>query len=448
MISYSSAVECLHKLGHELPQLPARKFDLEHVRVLCRALADPQCDFPCVLIAGTNGKGSTAATLASILRVSSLRVGLYTSPHLLRVNERIRLDGQPIDDESFAAVYDRVSSTASRLVANSELPHLPSFFETVTAMAFEYFSASKVDIAVLEVGMGGRLDATNIVEPILSVITDIDLDHQKYLGSTIAEIAVEKAGILRKDVAAVTLPQHPEANRVLGERMVALGARAVNAARNMASVATGASALVHASPTETRFALSVLGTEVEIRSPLVGRHQIRNLALAITAAEELAPRFSGITAASIARGVAETSWPGRFQRLAANPRRPEIILDVAHNPAGAWALRSALSELAGERPLVLLFAAMSDKAVEQMAEILWPQMNHVVLTHVSGNPRAATLEALNSIAQKLGVEYSVSDTVSQGLKIALEQASRLGPQTAVVIAGSIYLAGEAMPLLS
>ena len=260
MISYSSAVECLHKLGHELPQLPARKFDLEHVRVLCRALADPQCDFPCVLIAGTNGKGSTAATLASILRVSSLRVGLYTSPHLLRVNERIRLDGQPIDDESFAAVYDRVSSTASRLVANSELPHLPSFFETVTAMAFEYFSASKVDIAVLEVGMGGRLDATNIVEPILSVITDIDLDHQKYLGSTIAEIAVEKAGILRKDVAAVTLPQHPEANRVLGERMVALGARAVNAARNMASVATGASALVHASPTETRFALSVLGT--------------------------------------------------------------------------------------------------------------------------------------------------------------------------------------------
>ena len=234
MISYQSAVESLYALGHELHS--PRKFDLAHMRTLCQALGNPQRNFPSVLIAGTNGKGSTAATLASILQASSHRVGLYTSPHLLRINERICCCGQPIPDAAFAAAYQRVTAVASALVAASELPHPPSFFETMTAIAFDFFASSGVDIAVLEVGMGGRLDATNIVEPILSVITDIDLDHQKFLGDTIAAIAAEKAGILRPGVAAVTLPQHPEANQVLGERITAVGARAVNAARNLPSM--------------------------------------------------------------------------------------------------------------------------------------------------------------------------------------------------------------------
>ena len=337
MTSFQRAVDRLYALGHELQFGPSRKFDLAHMRILCDSLGNPQRNYPSVLIAGTNGKGSTAATLASILQASSHRVGLYTSPHLLLINERIRVNGQPISDDSFAAAYDRVTAAAAPLVADSRLPHLPSFFETMTAMAFDYFAASQVEIAILEVGMGGRLDATNIVEPVLSVITDIDLDHQKYLGNTISEIAGEKAGILRPNVTAVTLPQHPEANQVLGERMVAVGARAVSAARNMPSVSPQSSALVHTSATETRFQLSVLGKEVEIVSPLVGRHQLRNLALAITAAEELAAQGFHITAETIAAGTRQTTWPGRFQRLAATAQRPEIVLDVAHNPAGAWA---------------------------------------------------------------------------------------------------------------
>ena len=178
MISYESAVERLYALGHELQQGLPRKFDLAHMRVLCEARGNPQCNFPSVLIAGTNGKGSTAATLASILQASEYRVGLYTSPHLLRINERICCGGQPISDAAFAAAYERVTAVAGQLVSASALPHLPSFFETITAMAFDFFASSKVDIAVLEVGMGGRLDATNVVEPILCIITDIDIDHR------------------------------------------------------------------------------------------------------------------------------------------------------------------------------------------------------------------------------------------------------------------------------
>jgi dihydrofolate synthase/folylpolyglutamate synthase len=447
MTSYESAVERLYALGHELQHGPARKFDLAHMRILCRALGNPQRSFPSVLIAGTNGKGSTAASLASILHASSHRVGLYTSPHLRRINERICCALQPIPDDAFAAAYERVNAAAVQLVAATALPHPPSFFETMTAMAFDYFASCNVEIAVLEVGMGGRLDATNIVEPVLSVITDIDLDHQKFLGNTLAEIAREKAGILRPGVPAVTLPQHPEANQVLGERVGQLGARLVSAARNVPSLSPQSAALVQSSAVGTRFQLSVLGKQVEIVSPLVGRHQLRNLALAITAAEELAAQGFHITPESIACGTRQTCWPGRFQRFAATCQRPEIILDVAHNPAGAWALRAALADQLGERPLVLLFGAMADKAVDQIAQILWPRMAHVVLTRIAGNPRAATVADLAALAESLGVPHSPSATVPEGLDLGFAQAARIGPESVLVIAGSIYVAGEALPIL-
>jgi dihydrofolate synthase/folylpolyglutamate synthase len=186
---------------------------------------------------------------------------------------------------------------------------------------------------------------------------------------------------------------------------------------------------------------------VEIVSPLVGRHQLRNLALAITAAEELTVQGFRITPQTIAGGTRHTTWPGRFQRFAATPQHPEIVIDVAHNPAGAWALRSTLSEQFGERPLVLLFGAMADKAVDEMAKILWPQMAHVVLTRAAGSPRALDATVLAQLAQSLGVEHSISAAVAGGLQLATTQARRLGPNSAIVIAGSIYLAGEAVPIL-
>src|SRR5208337_1784211 len=190
---------------------------------------NPHRRFPSVLIAGTNGKGSTASTLASILTAAGVRTGLYTSPHLVRANERIRLGPVEIDDDAFAALYFRVHDTAQQLVLDGRLPQLPSYFEVLTAQAFLYFAESGAEIAVLEVGMGGRLDATNVVDPLLSVITDISLDHTEWLGSTIAAITREKAGILREGGTLITLPQHPEANQVLGEEAARLDVRAVSA---------------------------------------------------------------------------------------------------------------------------------------------------------------------------------------------------------------------------
>src|SRR6202789_2753097 len=239
-MSYAAAVDHLYALGHELaptaPSAPRRKFDLAHMRVLAAALGDPQTSFPSVLIAGTNGKGSTAAPLASILTASGYRTGLYTSPHLWRVNERIQIDGAQISDEAFAGLYFQVDETARRLVESGDLPHPPSFFEVLTALAFLYSAgtgstkAEPIDIAVLEVGLGGRLDATNIVEPLLSIITDIALDHQDYLGNTLSEITREKAGILRANGTLITLPQHPEANHAIGEAAANLNLRAISAA--------------------------------------------------------------------------------------------------------------------------------------------------------------------------------------------------------------------------
>src|ERR1700719_4713020 len=228
-MSYETAVASMFALGHELAQTPSNKFDLAHMRVLLKAMNHPERAFPSVLIAGTNGKGSTAATLASILRASGFKTGLYTSPHLIRINERIRVNGEEIHDDDFASLHGEVDRVAEKLVERRELPWHPSFFEMMTAIAFSHFARERVEIAVLEVGMGGRLDATNVVEPLVSVITDISLDHQKFLGNTVGEIAREKAGIIRRGGVVVTLPQQPEANDVIGNTILDLEAQAVSA---------------------------------------------------------------------------------------------------------------------------------------------------------------------------------------------------------------------------
>src|SRR5277367_5064100 len=252
----------MYALGHELASMPAHKFDLAHMRVLLGALGNPERSFPSVLVAGTNGKGSTAATLASILQASGLKTGLYTSPHLVRINERIRLNGVPIADDDFATLYDVVDRTAERLVGEGDLPWHPSFFEMLTAMAFEYFARSHPDMVVLEVGMGGRLDATNVVDPRLSIITDIALDHQKYLGETIAEIAREKAGIIRPSGVVVTLPQLAEANEVIGNAILNANARAVNAVPFVPPVSPGSASYLTSKTVNTglrnRYPLEVL----------------------------------------------------------------------------------------------------------------------------------------------------------------------------------------------
>jgi dihydrofolate synthase/folylpolyglutamate synthase len=434
----------LLELGHELSA--HRKFDLEHMRVLARALGNPQHRLASVLIAGTNGKGSTAATLAGIVQSAGYRTGLYTSPHLLRINERIQINGEPISDVEFAEIYGRVENAAQQLVAKGELPWHPSFFEMLTAMMFEYFSSVGVELAVLEVGMGGRLDATNIADPCVSVITDIDFDHQKFLGNTLPEIAREKAGILRPHGTVVLLPQHPQVNDALGEAILKCNAVPVSAVKNMPSV-TPMSEMDHhedgRAPVRTQFPLELLGKRIMVDSPLVGRHQLRNLALSITAAEQLNQCGFKIGPEHVEAGVAATSWPARFQVIQASEEFPESVVDVAHNPAGAWALRSTLSAFYEDRPLTMVFGVMRDKAVREIAEILFPLAERVIATRAD-NPRAASADEIAAAAQATGTEVVRAESV----RSALEQARKLAPKNGVVvITGSIYIVGEALELL-
>jgi dihydrofolate synthase / folylpolyglutamate synthase len=457
-MSYQTAIARIFALGHELAHTPSHKFDLTHMRVLLAAMEHPERCFPSVLIAGTNGKGSTAATLASILRASGLKTGLYTSPHLVRINERIRINGEPIRDDDFALIHDLVDRTAERLVEERELPWHPSFFEMLTAMAFEHFSREKVDLAVLEVGMGGRLDATNVVEPRISVITDISLDHQKFLGNTVTEIAREKAGIIRPGGAVVTLPQQPEANDVIGNSILDRSARAITAVPYVPPVSPasagyiqtchsgepfhegeGYSAATSTPQAVSRYPLLVMGKQILVESPLVGRHQLRNTALAIAAAEELNNQDFPITPESIERGIRETRWPGRFQVIPASGASPAIVMDVAHNPAGAWALRSTLSACYDDRSLTFVFGAMRDKAIGEIAEILFPLSQRVVITKAD-NPRSATHEEIRTAAVRTSVDLIDAPDVATALTKARTLAE---PQGVIVVTGSIYIVGEA-----
>ena len=462
-MSYESAISRMFALGHELAQTPSHKFDLAHMRVLLEAMQHPEQRFPSVLIAGTNGKGSTAATLASILRASGLKTGLYTSPHLMRINERIRVNGQEISDDDFARLHGEVDGAAERLVEQEKLPWHPSFFEMMTAIAFEHFTREQVEIAVLEVGMGGRLDATNVVEPRISVITDISLDHQKFLGNTVGEIAREKVGIIRAGGVVVTLPQQPEANDVIGNTILELGARGVSAVPYVPPVSPGSGdylvkvkrggETLHASSGEAaksyiyRYPLQVMKHQIVVETALVGRHQLRNVALAIAAAEELSKQgFAGITPQTIERGIRETRWPGRFEVMTARPGWPEVVLDVAHNPAGAWALRSALSERYGDRPLLFVFGAMRDKAISEMTEILFPLAERVIATRAE-NPRSATPEEIQQAGARTGTEIEAAADIATALAQARQWAGKT-PGKAIVVTGSIYLVGEAMRVLT
>ena len=448
-MSYETAVASMFALGHELAHTPSHKFDLAHMRILLREMRHPENSFPSVLIAGTNGKGSTAATLASILRASGLKTGLYTSPHLVRINERIQVNGPEIGDDDFARIHGEVDRVAEGLVEKGELPWHPSFFEMMTAIAFSHFAREKADIAVLEVGMGGRLDATNVVEPMVSVITDISLDHQKFLGDTVTEIAREKAGIIRPGGVVVTLPQQPEANDVIGNTILDLTAVGVNAVPYVPPVSPGSTEYrvpgaektpaVHA-----RYPLQVLGKQILVESPLAGRHQLRNIALAIAAAVEVGKKGpAGITAESIERGIRDTQWPGRFQVFPAKDDRAEIVLDVAHNPAGAWALRSSLSERYEDRPLIFVFGAMRDKAISEMTQILFPLAEQVIVTRPD-NPRAASPEEIQEAGSRTGAEI---ETVAD-VRGAFNRAVALADGDAVVVVtGSIYLVGEVIQLL-
>ena len=435
-MSYASALDRLYALGQELhtaPGTPRRKFELAHMRTLMASLGNAERNFTSVLVAGTNGKGSTASTLASILARAGYKTGLYTSPHLSRVNERIQVNGALIGDDDFAALFSHVEEVAETLVRDGRLPGPPSFFETVTAMGFLHLLPARCTPPWWKwVWAAGWMRPT-FVEPAVSVITDISLDHTEWLGSTIDQIAREKAGILRRQGVMITLPQHPEANQALGEVATLLEVRGVNAASYIP---------VHNHPeqyTRNRYPLSVMGELIGIDSPLAGAHQQRNLALAIATAVELRNNHSyNITPIDIQAGIRDTVWLARLEYLVGSAGRADVLLDVGHNPAGAWALRAAVSHLDRGQPLTLVFGCLKDKPVGELAQILFPLFGKVVVTPVD-SPRSTSIEELLAAAQTTGSDVEPAT----GAVKAVERALQLTPANGlVVVTGSVYLVGQ------
>jgi dihydrofolate synthase/folylpolyglutamate synthase len=393
------------------------KLGLERARAILTALGDPQQRFPSVLVAGTNGKGSTSALLAAMSRAAGSRTGLYTSPHLETVEERLRIDGGDIGPGRFGALLKNLVEVAER-----ETGSPPTYFEAVTLAAFQWFAEERVDLAVLEVGMGGRLDATNLADPMLSVITPIGFDHQEFLGDTLGAIAREKAGILRAGRPAVVWIEEPEAAATVREAAAELGADL-----RFASEEVRIEAVEPDGWAGQRVRLATPLGEYDLRIALLGAHQAKNLGLAVRAAEIL-----GLGAEAISAGAAACRWPGRLEAIEL-PGGRYLLLDAAHNPAGAAVLAEFLNRLG--RPVDLLFGVLEDKDYKDMLALLAPHAERIVLT-TPASPRAKDPRELKAL---LGDREDV--IVEPDPAQALDAAMRRGGEV-LVACGSIYLIGE------
>ena len=411
MTTYAESVRYLYSLGNEV--LTA-KLGLERITALLQALGNPHRACRWVHVAGTNGKGSTCAMIEAGLRAAGIRTGLYISPHLVEPTERIQIAGRQVTQEQFATAFSKVHETAVRMLASGEIDMHPTYFETVTAMAFVLFAGAKLDTVVLEVGLGGRLDATNVVNPELCVITPIDYDHQIFLGDTIQQIAGEKAGILKPGVPAVFAEQRPEAEAVLREHAQAKYTLSRDwPITDLAMDARG-----------SRFRLQGPTGALDIVCPLAGQHQVENARVAAIALAEL-----GISPA----GIASACWPARLELVS---ERPEIIIDGAHNPAGTRALAAYIRRFYSGRRVWIVYGALADKAVTEMTSILFPLADRLILT-APANSRAQSPENIPTPGAR--ITHSAAEAVAL--------LAGAGPEEVVFIAGSLYLAGEARALL-
>ncbi len=443
-MTYADAVAFLYGLGRF-----GIKLGLQNIQRLLAALGDPQQAYPAVHIAGSNGKGSTAAFLASILQAAGHRVGLYTSPHLLDFTERLRVDGRPASEADIVSLATEVKAAADRIFGPCPLGEpggratgaaagsavYPTFFEFTTAMGFLHFARRGVRVGVVEVGLGGRFDATNVLEPLVAVITNIALEHTEYLGRTVAAIAGEKAGIVKPGGSVVTASREPEALAVFAAACAERGA-ALHRVQDEVTITGTANGLEG-----QRFRAATRSRDYdELRIPLLGRHQVLNAATALLAAEHLETRGLPVGEEVIRRGLAGARWPGRLQIVG---RDPLTILDGAHNPAGAAALRDFLLERrAAFDRLFLVFGVLRDKDWEGMLSALGPLAHQVILTRPEGT-RAAdpwNLPAADRYCAKLDIREQVGEA------IALARAAA-APRDAVLITGSLFTVAAALRAL-
>ncbi|HHS97099.1 MAG TPA: bifunctional folylpolyglutamate synthase/dihydrofolate synthase [Chloroflexi bacterium] len=431
-MTYREAIEYLHSLTdyekRRIERYSPQTLDLSRVERLLAMLGDPHRAYSSVHIAGTKGKGSTSAMVESVLRVAGYRTGLYTSPHLHTFRERIRVGGQLISREEVVALVEEIQP----LVA--QVPGVTTF-EAITAMAFAYFARQGVEVLVAEVGLGGRLDATNVLLPEVSVITSLSLDHTYLLGNTLPEIAREKAGIVKPGVPVVTAPQRPEALYVLEE---------VSRERNAPLVEVGRDWIWEPGPFDLEgqsFTVHRVGEGEDTLAgeywiPLLGRHQLENGATAIAALQVLRERGFDLPRSAVEEGLRRVEWPGRLEILSTDPL---VVVDCAHNPYSAQVLRSTLETWFPGRRWVLVFGASSDKDIAGMLRALLPIADYLIVTR-SEHPRATAPVELADIAASVGGGAEVAVNTQRALQRAVE---RLEGGEGILVTGSIFLVAEA-----
>jgi dihydrofolate synthase/folylpolyglutamate synthase len=433
-MNFQESVRYLLSLGRELAaptQAAAAKFNLENITILARSLGHPERKYPSAHIAGTNGKGSTAAFLESILRHAGYRTGLYTSPHLERINERIRVNGEEIPDPAFADVFARIHSVIEGVLADGTLRAHPTFFECVTAISFVHFAEAGVQFAVFETGLGGRLDSTNILTPQVSIITRIDFDHENFLGHSLHEIAAEKAGIIKPGVPVIIAEQRDEARQALLSKARELGAPVFE---------TNATFTIESSQMADGRVRALIkeiasGNKYQLNPQLAGRFQLQNALNAVAAVPILQSQGFHIAGGAIEQGIATAVWPGRIEKVHSHP---DIYLDGAHNPSAARELAAFLAENLRGRKLIVIFGALRDKAVDEIAGILFANASQVIFTRPD-TTRSISASQLAEIAGHHAAGYEIIPDAEHALAAAMALAA---PADVICITGSLYLVGE------
>ena len=409
------------------------KFGLDNVREVLRTFRDPHRKYPSVIVAGSNGKGSVCAFLARILTQQGYRAGLFTSPHLVDVEERIRIDDELIPRKVFCRLLSELRDKIEKLIARKKLLNPPTYFEHLCCLAFLYFAEQRVDMAFLEVGMGGRFDATNVVDPEVSIITTISAEHQKFLGESLSQIAFEKAGIIKPGVPVICGVQKKAAHATIKRRAKEQGAPffGVFDKKDGFSWEKTESGFV--------FRLHANGEIYEFQPSLPGKHQGRNAAVAITASRVLGQRWRELAKEKIIQGIQTTRWEGRLEAVS---REPLVLLDGAHNEEGAIALRDYIQEFFPSS-LILVFAAMREKKIDRMADILFPLAKTVILTrfpYFRSCPPEELIEKVSIGTQRVLCEPDAEKAfrTAQGLA---------GRDGIVLVAGSLFLVGEIKKIL-
>jgi dihydrofolate synthase/folylpolyglutamate synthase len=405
-------------------------FDLRRVEELLRRLGNPHKTARSVHIAGTKGKGSTAAMIASVLTTAGYRTGLYTSPHIKTMRERIKIDGSLIAEEDVVLLVERLKPKVDAVNREYGLGELTTF-EILTALAFAQFQDKRADFQVLETGLGGRLDATNVVEPEVCVITSISLDHTEVLGDTVDKIAAEKAGIIKPGSIVVSAPQVPGAAEVIATVSEQRDAKLIRVGDGVKWTRQSFDSSGQSFQVKGRLA------QYETSLPLLGEFQLENAAVAVAALEVLTERGSKITPENIAEGLAKVEWPGRLQVLR---REPLLVVDGAHNAYSAKKLGAALKEYFNFGQAILIVGTSSDKDIGEMAKELASYAGIVIVSQAS-HPRAVEASVLGDEFSRCGITPHIVNDVPSAIKLGLKMA---GPKDLICVTGSIFVMAEAI----